>query len=149
MSNLHMVMMDKNMDAKQKKKMLEEIDEVKGVKWTISMNSLIGPTVPDSMIPDDIKEMLQSDDYELAFVCSEYESATDEVNTQISAIDKIVKSYDKSGMVIGEAPLMKDLRGCNGCGFSECKCYFHCSDFLYYHDHIQVDLPAGYSGSGN
>ena len=110
MSNLHMVMMDKNMDAKQKKKMLEEIDEVKGVKWTISMNSLIGPTVPDSMIPDDMKEMLQSDDYELAFVCSEYESATDEVNTQISAIDKIVKSYDKSGMVIGEAPLMKDLQ---------------------------------------
>ena len=110
MSNLHMVMMDKNMDAKQKKKMLEEIDEVKGVKWTISMNSLIGPTVPDSMIPDDMKEMLQSDDCELAFVCSEYESATDEVNTQISAIDKIVKSYDKSGMVIGEAPLMKDLQ---------------------------------------
>jgi len=109
MSNLHMVMMDKNMDAKQKKK-LEEIDEVKGVKWTISMNSLIGPTVPDSMIPDDMKEMLQSDDCELAFVCSEYESATDEVNTQISAIDKIVKSYDKSGMVIGEAPLMKDLQ---------------------------------------
>ena len=103
-------MMDKNMDAKQKKKMLEEIDEVKGVKWTISMNSLIGPTVPDSMIPDDMKEMLQSDDCELAFVCSEYESATDEVNTQISAIDKIVKSYDKSGMVIGEAPLMKDLQ---------------------------------------
>ena len=81
MSNLHMVMMDKNMDAKQKKKMLE-----------------------------DMKEMLQSDDCELAFVCSEYESATDEVNTQISAIDKIVKSYDKSGMVIGEAPLMKDLQ---------------------------------------
>ena len=104
MSNLHMVMMDKNMDAKQKKKMLEEIDEVKGVKWTI------GPSVPDSMIPDDMKEMLQSDDCELAFVCSEYESATDEVNTQISAIDKIVKSYDKSGMVIGEAPLMKDLQ---------------------------------------
>ena len=46
--------------------MLEEIDEVKGVKWTISMNSLIGPTVPDSMIPDDMKEMLQSDDCELA-----------------------------------------------------------------------------------
>ena len=57
----------------------------------------------------DIKEMLQSDDYELAFVCSEYESATEEVNTQIASIDKIVKSYDKNAMVIGEAPLMKDL----------------------------------------
>ena len=109
MSNIHMVMLDRSMDAKQKSKMFDEIDSVKGVKWTISMNSLIGPAVPDSMIPSDIKEMLQSDDYELAFVCSEYESATEEVNTQIASIDKIVKSYDKNAMVIGEAPLMKDL----------------------------------------
>ena len=109
MSNIHMVMLDRSMDAKQKSKMFDEIDSVKGVKWTISMNSLIGPAVPDSMIPNDIKEMLQSDDYELAFVCSEYESATEKVNTQIASIDKIVKSYDKNAMVIGEAPLMKDL----------------------------------------
>ena len=54
--------------------------------------------------------MLQSKDYELAFVSTEYESATDQVNTQIKKIDKIVKSYDKTGMVIGEAPLMKDLQ---------------------------------------
>ena len=108
--NIHMIMMDKNMDSKQKQQMLNDIDKVEGVKWSLGMNSLIGPTVPESMIPDDMKEMLQSDDCELAFVCSEYESATDEVNTQISAIDKIVKSYDKSGMVIGEAPLMKDLQ---------------------------------------
>ncbi len=110
MSNIHMVMMDKNMDSKEKQKMLNEIDEVDGVKWSISMNSLIGPTVPDSMIPEDIKKIFKGKDYELAFVCSEYGSATDEVNAQIKAIDKIVKSYDKSGMVIGEAPLMKDLQ---------------------------------------
>ena len=109
-SNIHMVMMDKNMDAKQKQKMMEEIDNVKGVKWTISLNSLIGSTVPESMIPKDVKSMLQSDKYELAFVCSKYESATDKVNTQIAKIDKIVKSYDKNAMVIGEAPLMKDLQ---------------------------------------
>lgn len=110
MSNIHMIMMDKNMDSKEKQKMLNEIDEVDGVKWSISMNSLIGSTVPDSMIPEDIKKIFKGKDYELAFVCSEYGSATDEVNAQIKAIDKIVKSYDKSGMVIGEAPLMKDLQ---------------------------------------
>ena len=55
MSNIHMVMLDRSMDAKQKSKMFDEIDSVKGVKWTISMNSLIGPAVPDSMIPNDIK----------------------------------------------------------------------------------------------
>ena len=108
--NIHMIMMDKNMSAKEKQKMFEEVDKVKGVKWTISMSTLIGPTVPDSMIPKDVRKMMQSKDYELAFVSTEYESATDEVNTQIKKIDKIVKSYDKSGMVIGEAPLMKDLQ---------------------------------------
>ena len=110
MSNLHMVMMDKNMSAKDKQQMFKKIDKVKGVKWTISMSSLIGPSVPDSMIPKDVRKMMQSKDYELAFVSTKYESATDPVNTQIKKIDKIVKSYDKSGMVIGEAPLMKDLQ---------------------------------------
>ena len=110
MSVLHMVMMDKNMDAKDKRDMLNAIDEVDGVKWTISLNSLVGATIPDSMIPKDVRKMMQSKDYELAFVSTKYESATDPVNTQIKKIDKIVKSYDKSGMVIGEAPLMKDLQ---------------------------------------
>ena len=110
MSNIHMVLMDKNMDSLDKQKMFDQIDQVEGVKWTISKNSLIGPSVPDSMIPSDIKSMLQSDDYEIAFICSEYESATDQVNEQIAQIDQIVKLYDTTGMVIGEAPLMKDLQ---------------------------------------
>ena len=109
MSTIHMVMMDKNMDAKSKRNMVSDIDGVEGVKWTISMNSLLGPTIPDSMIPDDIKSMLQGGDYELAFVCSKYESATAEVNAQIGKIDEIVKSYDPNALVIGEAPMMKDL----------------------------------------
>ena len=110
MSNMHMILMDKNMDGLEKQNMLSEVDKIDGVKWSLNMNSLIGPSIPDSMIPDDIKKMLQSDNYELAFVCSEYGSATPKVNKQIAAIDKIVKSYDKDAMVIGEAPLMKDLQ---------------------------------------
>ena len=108
--NIHMIMLDKNMDSKAKQNMLNEIDDVDGVKWSLGMNSLIGPTVPESMIPEDLKKIFKGDEYELAFVCSEYGSATDEVNAQIAAIDKIVKKYDDSAMVIGEAPLMKDLQ---------------------------------------
>ena len=108
--NIHMIMLDKNMDSKAKQNMLNEIDNVDGVKWSLGMNSLIGPTVPESMIPEDLKKIFKGDEYELAFVCSEYGSATDEVNAQIAAIDKIVKKYDDSAMVIGEAPLMKDLQ---------------------------------------
>ncbi len=109
MSVLHMVMMDKDMDAKDKRDMLNAIDEVDGVKWTISLNSLVGASIPDSMIPKDIKSMLQSDNWELAFVCSQYQSATEEVNNQIAQINDIVKGYDENAMVIGEAPMMKDL----------------------------------------
>lgn len=109
MSTIHMVMIDSNMDAKDKRDMMNAIDDVEGVKWTISMNSLIGASVPESMIPKDVKSMLQSGDHELAFICSEYESATPKVNKQIAKINKITKSYDKTSMVIGEAPLMKDL----------------------------------------
>ena len=109
MSVLHMVMMEKDMDAKDKRDMLNAIDKVDGVKWTISLNSLVGANIPDSMIPKDIKSMLQSDNWELAFVCSKYQSATEEVNNQIAQINDIVKGYDENAMVIGEAPMMKDL----------------------------------------
>lgn len=110
MSTMHMVMVDKTLDGKDKREMLEELEAVDGVKWSIGMNSLIGPAVPDNMIPEDIRSMLQSDTYELIFICSEYPSATDEVNAQIAKLDEVVKSYDSTAMVIGEAPLMKDLQ---------------------------------------
>ena len=105
-----MIMMDNDMDSKQKQQMLNDIDEVDGVKWSLGMNSLVGPTVPESMVPGDLKKIFKGDQYELAFVCSEYGSATDEVNAQLAEIDKIVKKYDNTAMVIGEAPLMKDLQ---------------------------------------
>ena len=105
-----MILMDKDMDQKAKADMLEEVDKIDGVKWSLGLDSLIGPMVPDSMIPEDVKEMLQSDNYELAFICSEYESATDQVNDQIAAIDKIVNRGDDTAMVIGEAPLKRPCR---------------------------------------
>ncbi|MDO5147001.1 MAG: MMPL family transporter [Eubacteriales bacterium] len=109
MNTIHMIMMDKNMEAGKKASMCKELEDVKGVKWALGLNSLVGPSVPDSMIPKDIKSMLQSEKSELMFICSEYEAATPEVNAQIAEINKITKGYDKTSMVIGEAPLMKDL----------------------------------------
>ena len=110
MSTIHMIMLDRDIDAKVKRDMMADVEKVDGVKWAIGLNSLVGPTVPDSMIPDDLKKMLQSEEHELEFVCSEYMSATPEVNEQIAQIDRIVKSYDEHALVIGEAPLMKDLQ---------------------------------------
>ena len=110
MSTVHMVLLKNGLDSKEKTQMLDQIDKVDGVKWSLGMNSLIGPTFPESMIPSNIKEMLQSDNYEVQFICSGYSSATDECNAQLDEIQKIVKKYSPESMVIGEAPLMKDLQ---------------------------------------
>ena len=109
MNTVHMVMMDRNLDARKKREMAEETEEVDGVKWCISMSSFFGPMIPESMIPAKFRKMLQSDQYELAFVGSEYGAATPEVNRQVGRIQEISKNCDPSSMVIGEAPMMKDL----------------------------------------
>jgi len=109
MSNVHMVLLKDGLTAKEKNQIIKEIEKVDGVKWVIGINSLIGSNFPDEMIPSDIKKMLETDNYELQFVCSDYASATDEVNSQIADMQEIVKGYQEDAMVIGEAPLMKDL----------------------------------------
>ena len=110
MSTMHIIMMDKNISNANKTTLMKDIEKVDGVKWAFGLNSVFGANVPVSMIPKDVKDMLQSDEQELVFVCSKYSSATDESNSQIAAINDLVKKYDSNGMVIGEAPLMKDLQ---------------------------------------
>ena len=110
MSNMHMILLKDGLSAKEKSAMSKEIEKVDGVKWVIGLNALVGSNVPESMIPNNIKKMLKTDNYELEFVSSDYSSATDEVNSQLAKIDKIVKKYQNDGMVIGEAPMMKDLQ---------------------------------------
>ncbi len=110
MNNTHILLMKNGMSSKDKAAMLDEVEDVKGVKWVLGIDSFKGANVPDSMIPQDYRAMVKSKDYEIAFVCSDYKTATEEVNTQIAEINNIVKGYSKESMVIGEAPLTKDLQ---------------------------------------
>lgn len=109
MGSTHMVLVDSSMSQKDMKSMLSELDEVDGVKASIGLSSVVGSLVPEEIIPDSIKEILKSDRYELLLISSEYKTATDEVNEQITALNDIIKSYDEDGMLIGEAPCTKDL----------------------------------------
>lgn len=109
MNTIHMVLLKNGLTNKEKDDMVSQIDQVKGVKYTLGMNSLVGPGLPDEMIPSDFKDKIMSDHYEIIFVCSDYKTATEEVNAQITQIEKIVKSFSPESMVVGEAPLTKDL----------------------------------------
>lgn len=110
MNSTHIVLMKNGMTSKEKSEMLKKIEDVKGVKWALGIDSFKGVSIPSSMIPKKLESKLKSDNYEIAFVCSDYKAATDEVNSQIADINKIVKKYSKDSMVIGEAPLTKDLQ---------------------------------------
>lgn len=109
MNTVYMALLEKGASAKEKSRLLEELNEVDGVKWAIGLNSLVGAGVPESMLPKEARNMLQSDHYEIQFICSDYKVATDEANAQVSAINNVVKAYGSGNMVIGEAPLTKDL----------------------------------------
>ncbi len=110
MNNTHILLMKNGMSSAEKRNLLKEVEEVDGVKWVLGMDSIKGSAIPDSMIPAELESKLKSDQYEIAFVCSDYKTATDEVNTQIANINKIVKKYSKDSTVIGESSLTKDLQ---------------------------------------
>ena len=109
MNTTHMILMDRDVDNSVKRSVFEEIDKVDGVKFTMSLPSMAGPLLPLEMIPSDVTDMLRSENHEMGLVVSEYTEATPEVNAQIARINEIVKSRDPGALVIGEAPMMKDL----------------------------------------
>ena len=109
MGATHMVLAKSSLSEKDSMNMIDEIKKVDGVKLAVSMDSLTGPMVPQDVIPDDVKDIFKSGDYQMMVIVSEYASATDEVNKQCDEINKIVKKYDDTAMLIGEAPCTKDL----------------------------------------
>lgn len=110
MNSVYMVVLDNDMTAKDKIAMIDEMEQVDGIKNVIGINSIVGPGIPAEMIPGSVASMLKSDEHELMFVCSDYKAATEEVNTQIATLSDVVKKYCPSGMLVGEAPLTKDLQ---------------------------------------
>lgn len=109
MNSTHMVLFDSNLSGKEKRSMIKEMEAVDGVEWVLGFESILGPSLPESLIPDEFKEALQNDTYEIYLVSSEYKVASDEVNNQCSELNTIIKSYDENSMLVGEAPCTKDL----------------------------------------
>lgn len=105
----HMVLVSTDVPDTDVRAMIHEMEDVEGVKYALGLESVVGPLVPEEMLPESVKEVLKSDDWELLLVNSEYKTATDEVNTQINELNTILKKYDSKGMLIGEAPCTKDL----------------------------------------
>ena len=109
MNTTHMILVDSSVAGSDVKKMSQEIEKVDGVKWVLGLDNLVGSGVPSDMLPESVTSMLKNDKYQLLMVNSTYKVATDKVNKQIEEIDKILDKYDEGAMLVGEAPLTKDL----------------------------------------
>ena len=105
----HMVLVSTDVSDTDVRAMIHEMENVEGIKYALGLESVVGPLVPEEMLPESVKKVLKSDDWELLLVNSEYKTATDEVNAQINELNTILKKYDSKGMLIGEAPCTKDL----------------------------------------
>ncbi len=108
-ASTHMLLIDANLSPKSVRNMMSEMEQVDGVKYVLGLESVVGSRVPEEILPESITSILKSDQWELMLINSEYKVASDSVNNQINELNTILKKYDESGMLIGEAPCMKDL----------------------------------------
>ncbi|MBQ7078054.1 MAG: MMPL family transporter [Lachnospiraceae bacterium] len=108
-SSTHMLLVDTDTPSSDIRKMLKEIKEVDGVKYVLGLESVVGSKIPEEMVPESIMNLLKSDRYKLYLINSSNVVASDAVNAELDKINAILKKYDKTGMLIGEAPCTKDM----------------------------------------
>lgn len=108
-STIDMVLYDKDLPAKTKKELIDSISDVEGVNYCLGLESIVGTSIPDSIIPDDVKSMLQSDEYEMCFIGTDYYVGSDEANKQTGDLKAILEKVDSKAMLVGEAPMTTDL----------------------------------------
>ena len=108
-ASTHMLLLDSSLSSKDVHSMIDEMKQVDGVKYVLGLESLVDASIPEEMLPDSVTSLLESDRWELLLINSEYKVASDAVNTQIDELNAILKKYDPDGMLIGEAPCMKDM----------------------------------------
>lgn len=109
MNSTHIVLIDSEVEPKDIDSMMNQINDLDGVKATLGLDTFVGPSIPREILPDSVKEVVMDENYQLIMISSEYAVASDEVNEQCDKIESIIKKYDKKAMLIGEAPCTKDL----------------------------------------
>lgn len=109
MNSTHMLLMKSDISEKKVRQMAEEIEKEDGIKFVLGLHTVKDPAIPDILVPDRLRKALVSDDWQLILIGSEYEVASEAVNSQIDRLTAITKTYDPDSMLIGEAPCTKDL----------------------------------------
>jgi len=108
-NSIYMILADSNLSAEDSNAMMNEVNDLDGISFALSIDSALGGEIPTEMLPDSLVSVLKGDEYQIMMVSTNYTIASDEINDQINKVDAIAKKYDAKSMVIGEAPCTKDL----------------------------------------
>jgi len=108
-ASTHMILVNTSVPSKDVRSMIKEMEKVDGVKYVLGLESVIGSRIPEEILPESVTSLLASDNWKLMLINSKYRVASDDVNRQINELNAILKKYDGDGMLIGEAPCMKDM----------------------------------------
>ena len=108
-ASTHMLLVDAGLPSRDVRAMVREMEQVEGVKYVLGMETAVGPRMPEEFLPESVTSLLKSGKWELLLVNSAYKVAGEEVNGQLDRLNAILKKYDQGGMLIGEAPCMKDM----------------------------------------
>ncbi len=109
MVSMELLLIDKDIPDNQVNNMLNEIEDLEGIEWTLSFSKVADLGIPKEVLPNDLLEIFQNDKYQIAIINSKYEMATNELNDQVTKVNEIIKKYDQNAILAGEGPLMKDL----------------------------------------
>jgi predicted RND superfamily exporter protein len=109
MNSIHLLMLSSDVPDKDVRTLASQMESVDGVNWVIGLNTIKGESVPEEVIPDEIKNAAEDENWQLILIGSKYQVASDEVNQQVTELQSLAKNYDSSSMLIGEAPCTKDL----------------------------------------
>lgn len=109
MSTTEMVLAPVSVERKDMEQMEKKIQKLDGVTAVLGIDNIVGSQLPQEMIPGELWDTFNSRNWRMFIIMSNYKLASDEVNEQCDQIQEIIKSYDKSCMLVGEAPCTKDL----------------------------------------
>lgn len=109
MGSTHLVLVDSRLPQKEIRNMISELEKTDGIKYALGAESIVGPMIPEELVPESVESALKNDKYEMLVLGSECRPATDEMKAQINSLNKIIKSYDNNGLLVGEAALTNDL----------------------------------------
>ncbi len=103
------ILINKDIKGNQLDELSNELENLEGIDMVLTPGKIETLGIPDSFIPDKIKNIYKTDKYQLIIINSTYDVASDELNNQIDKVNEIIKKYDENSILAGEGALTKDL----------------------------------------